>query len=919
MDWKAKVNSFSQPFHLPLNSLSTYLGHFDHSRAEIAILLNKSKEDISKAKLNLSQKEFQLITVADKTPAFHNKIYDIDFTIVQGAKIKPFDVQKLLKSTGLSREELGRLIATQFVTNKGTDTIFILGEKIDQNSIQNDIERIKNLTLDSLDRAHRFVRLWRTLSWSIEELDLVLTQFEVKGISSGIDAASVAEIGSLCILEDKLNVSVQVLCALWGTIPIVPSTPNQSALLDSLFNHDNIVNTDGAYPKDSILFIHPVLVIDGSTASAEFLSGRLMIGLNRSDNEVLTLIQNLAQPLGILNIDSATESERGFNLTIQNLSLLYRHSKMAELLKISIDELFKLMQLVESLENGHIENLVHLNAVLEFHLWWETTSYSLDELHFITESSAIANSNSFQTKEVVAQAVLEQTKTENGLLFADTIFAFFDDITEEQSKAIIAANATIIEQSPDNDGTNYWLRPTFDSDTPIIIPPGITRAETEIRAVLLGYHSKTLIPHYISGQLGLSKEVIITLIEALNIDLNSDAYTLELRGQSTPAVVIPQLIEKLIPIRVLFKDGMFNHTGVLEYVFSHLDLFEIVSIDSISVNNIQKLHLFTQFMIKQEDQSYNIDTLEDVLNAFEVAHQFKNVNQDKLASLLSCKKGSLATIHPIMENSSNALKSLSQLQKLEALTSYLGVGGDTLPLIVSNEYDNLDQATTAVLAAFRTKYNSEEEREEKLEPYNDKIRGLKRRALTNFLIHSDFPQFENENDLFNYFLIDVELEGCARTSRLVAATMSLQFYVHRILLNLEQDDKELGVNDKLHVLADELPAEEWIWRKNYRVWEANRKVFLYPENYIEPGFRDNKSSLFEELESDLLQLEINEDTVLEAYAKYMRGFDELAHLKIAGSFHEKDELTKTDTLHLFGVTSDEPPIYYYRNRRKYLF
>jgi SpoVK/Ycf46/Vps4 family AAA+-type ATPase len=27
----------------------------------------------------------------------------------------------------------------------------------------------------------------------------------------------------------------------------------------------------------------------------------------------------------------------------------------------------------------------------------------------------------------------------------------------------------------------------------------------------------------------------------------------------------------------------------------------------------------------------------------------------------------------------------------------------------------------------------------------------------------------------------------------------------------------------------------WLWRKNYRVWEANRNVFVYPENFLEPG------------------------------------------------------------------------------------
>jgi hypothetical protein len=36
---------------------------------------------------------------------------------------------------------------------------------------------------------------------------------------------------------------------------------------------------------------------------------------------------------------------------------------------------------------------------------------------------------------------------------------------------------------------------------------------------------------------------------------------------------------------------------------------------------------------------------------------------------------------------------------------------------------------------------------------------------------------------------------------------------------------------------------QWTWMKNYRVWEANRKVFLYPENWIKPNLRDDKSPL----------------------------------------------------------------------------
>src|SRR4029450_11445523 len=29
----------------------------------------------------------------------------------------------------------------------------------------------------------------------------------------------------------------------------------------------------------------------------------------------------------------------------------------------------------------------------------------------------------------------------------------------------------------------------------------------------------------------------------------------------------------------------------------------------------------------------------------------------------------------------------------------------------------------------------------------------------------------------------------------------------------------------------------WKWRKNYRVWDANPRIFLYPENWIEPELR----------------------------------------------------------------------------------
>ncbi|AIZ40200.1 Tc toxin subunit A-related protein [Cellulophaga baltica] len=916
--WKTSVHAFTQPFNLPLETVSTYLGHFEKTREDIAILLGKPQDEISKARLNLSEKEFQLITVPDNTPAFINRAYGITFTVTAG-KITPFNAQLLLKPMGIDRKELGRIFKSRFATNNGTDNIIIKGEKIDATSIQNDIERVKNLTYDALDRVHRFVRLWRKTSWSIEELDLILTHLHHPGVATDIIPATISTIGNLLRLQDTLKVSVVELCAIRYSIPTSVWEENQKPLFDILFNHEDVVTSEGSYPKDAIKLIHPALVIDSSTASAEFSSSRLMAGFNRSDDEVLALIQNLTLPLGIVNISSAIESERGFNLTVANLSVLYRHSKFAEILKLSIADLFIVLKLIPTIPNNHIENINHIYEVINFHHWWKSSSFSLDDLNFIVESNDISIPENFKTKEEITSLILDQTQASNSLVFAETVFSSFDDITEELSKAIINANNPLIEPSPD--GTNFWLKPSFNPAAAITIPAGITRPEPEIRALLTKYHPQYLIPFHLSGQLQLSEDAISQIISALGIDLDTDSFALELQGITSPAVAIPALVEKLLPLSILFRDKKFN-TEALTYIIDHLAIFGIADIDNLSIENIQKLTTFAQFIVLNEDGSHNIVPLTEVLDSFVNATQYLTADQVKLATVLHTKQEQFATIHSVVISSTNAIQALEHYKDVVEVCNYIGIGGDVLPKIISLQYNELNGATNAILAAFRSKYKSESERKEKLEKYQDKLRGRKRASLTTYLIHSGFPQFENENDLFHYFLIDTELEGCARTSRLVAATMSMQLYIHRILLNLEQDDQEPGTLGRVNIGINPenpndkkykpIPADEWAWRKNYRVWEANRKVFLYPENYIEPELRDDKSPLFEDLENELLQQDINADTVLDAYAKYMRGFDEVAHLKIAGSYHEKDVESETDVLHLFGVTADEPPIYYYR-------
>src|SRR5262249_25228178 len=157
-------------------------------------------------------------------------------------------------------------------------------------------------------------------------------------------------------------------------------------------------------------------------------------------------------------------------------------------------------------------------------------------------------------------------------------------------------------------------------------------------------------------------------------------------------------------------------------------------------------------------------------------------------------------------------------------------------------------------------------------PFEDAMRGRRRDALVNFLLHPGDAMlpltFATVSELYGYFLLDVEMGGCARTSRIVAATQSVQLYVHRVLMALENrmwDGTPAGTREQ----AVAAVRKEWDWRRYYRVWEANRRIFLNPESYLEPELRDDRTSLFDEVADELLQQDTTEETVTATYTRYL--------------------------------------------------
>jgi hypothetical protein len=194
----------------------------------------------------------------------------------------------------------------------------------------------------------------------------------------------------------------------------------------------------------------------------------------------------------------------------------------------------------------------------------------------------------------------------------------------------------------------------------------------------------------------------------------------------------------------------------------------------------------------------------------------------------------------------------------------------------------------------------------------DVLRERKRDALIAYLLTQPQPidppsgKWENTNDLYAYYLLDVEMSSCQLTSRLVQGSGSVQLFVQRCFMGLEPD---------VVVNADGDDGDSawlwWQWMRKYRVWEANRKVFLWPENWIEPELKPDRSPFFKDLENELLQNEIDLYTVETAFTNYLEKLDGVAQLEIAG-FYQEDDGDNT-IIHVFGRTSGaEPHLYYYR-------
>lgn len=217
-----------------------------------------------------------------------------------------------------------------------------------------------------------------------------------------------------------------------------------------------------------------------------------------------------------------------------------------------------------------------------------------------------------------------------------------------------------------------------------------------------------------------------------------------------------------------------------------------------------------------------------------------------------------------------------------------------------------------------------------LQTIHDPVRENLRDALVDWLI--SYPRqdetgqkivpFRNPEEISDHFLTDIQMTACYVSSRVQFGYAAVQRYIDGIRLGFIQPGptKALIPNE---MPADERFEREWEWRRFYRLWEANRRVFVNPENWLEPELRPNKSEFFQQLEDELMEGPLTTAAAERALAHYLGKVINISRPEIIGVVHADGNEDQSpfgfrdpdlQGTHIFARSRNQPYQLYYRRR-----
>jgi len=550
--------------------------------------------------------------------------------------------------------------------------------------------------------------------------------------------------------------------------------------------------------------------------------------------------------LGVLATQLELSPEGDFLLDRGRLSLLYRHARLAAGLGLSIADFASILQLLFDPAEQALTTLDQIEQLVAFVTWLKGSPFTIAQLRFILGGVADATV-SFSTTPATVAALVQKAQAAGA---PDPRDALRTDLAASLDVSLARLTNLLAWISSDIEG------------------PGVAAA-------------------------------LATGFDANGIPTSP--------GDLGPLIDLGQQLER---VALLFSTLAISDQD-LAYLTAQPATMGISSLSALTLPGLQAVALYSTLTPPSSPLTGDIDSSAVVQSALSGPAGTAAQNNRALGRLWGVDPILLDSLPGVLPPAPTPITALGQLRAAAELCTTLGVHAFSLQeLGRDGSFTELSRAADIVTSAVAAKYKDVDQRNKALSPLQERVNVMKRDALCDYVIarHAELG-FTSHSDLYDFFLLDPDMGGCFETSWVVCAISSVQLYAQRCMQDLEQT--ESGGRDHVaavHVAPERIPADEWEWRKNFRVWQANRTVFLYPESYIDPALLDIKTPLFEALENALLQQEITMDTATDAYQTYLTQFAELARLEIGGSCYDSG----TDTYYFLGHTHQDPASYYWR-------
>ena len=912
--------SFSQPFNLPQAEMRLYLDHLGVHTGEIAALFDPDNRGDAAHRLGLSASEAQTIV----TPAL--EAVGPRFLKQQGELFQEHDAAVLTRLMDVDREMLDRLFAIEFIKQDleiraelKSETDDLVGFEEIIHIERNGVIASHNDTEAFLDRLHRFRRLQRALSWEPEELGLALHMIAPDGQFNQEHLSQIADIVSI---REQLELTVDEVVAIADAIPEREGGFETRSLSEELL--------DG---QQNFEVRHPGL---GSAAPGP--APRVSADLGKLIGATRTKETNFLELL--LHVVPQAEIDAG-QIGEPHVSGLYRSARLAQALDLTQFELMQIEQVVPGLREAAIPQ-ERLRAVLALADIKTQASANRIELSQLVSQLGIDLENKLLRERAfeLLNAVREQVRDDERRRVIPGDFDRLDGISPENARAMLqhlsggpgwlvavpqlsgegidgsTVRYTITELAPPSADPVILLE-AAQADSGPFTPGGNTDAAS--KAVLMAFaaelerhHPTTLVREAINSQAEISPIMMATLApmvatepEPLITGAGLIAW-LDSDGMRPPEELFVYVVE-ILRLRDLVVGTFAAPAEVVEFVAENRLLF---GAEPGAPWNWQLLEGLAATM------AVSSDVRADFLAALALwdGQTFPLQSYQHLANVLGTDEARIGNLISALPELTEPFELLRKLEHGIRLMQRTGLDAQALRQMLEVEtYSGSVAARDLVRGAVRASYPDQRTWAEIERPFTEKTESLKRNALVDWILSRPEMGFENARDIYHYFLLDPEMDGCFMTSRVVNAISTCQLYFQRCLMGLEQSD-DLVVDVK----GGEKTRQEWMWRKSYRVWEANRKVFLYPENYISPDLQFDSSHIFRQSIDSIQQGNLDEAHIEKVFKEYLDEFCEVGQMQVTHTMAHKGDEDWNDRPRVYefiGRTPTSPHRYFTRTYR----